>query len=358
MIDPEVNGNAAVLVADTERLVPGEQLSGEVRIGPLMALPQLLREMQVTPDLALQQAGVSPHLFDHAENRIRNGAVGRLLSVCSELTGRSDFGLMLGARFALGNLGTLGSLMLNTATVGEALRTLILHLHFFDRGAVPVLLKVGSTNVFLGYSLQHAPGSGVVQVADVAIAIAHRMLRELCGPGWHPEAVQFSHGRPRDIESYRRIFGPGVRFDCQLSGLSFSATWLAQAIAGADPARCERLTRVLQRAQSRGPLGFTEEVQCVLHQLLPGGAVSAEGVARWFGISERTLRHRLQGENTRLQQLLAETRFEVARNLLRNTRLPMSQIAAALCYTDAAVFSRAFHGWAGVSPRQWRAALA
>ena len=145
MIDPEVNGNAAVLVADTERLVPGEQLSGEVRIGPLMALPQLLREMQVTPDLALQQAGVSPHLFDHAENRIRNGAVGRLLSVCSELTGRSDFGLMLGARFALGNLGTLGSLMLNTATVGEALRTLILHLHFFDRGAVPVLLKAGPT---------------------------------------------------------------------------------------------------------------------------------------------------------------------------------------------------------------------
>ena len=173
----------------------------------------------------------------------------------------------------------------------------------------------------------------------------------------YPSRVRFELTE-KDIESYRRIFGPGVRFDCQLSGLSFSATWLAQAIAGADPARCERLTRVLQRAQSRGPLGFTEEVQCVLHQLLPGGAVSAEGVARWFGISERTLRHRLQGENTRLQQLLAETRFEVARNLLRNTRLPMSQIAAALCYTDAAVFSRAFHGWAGVSPRQWRAALA
>ncbi len=55
-----------------------------------------------------------------------------------------------------------------------------------------------------------------------------------------------------------------------------------------------------------------------------------------------------------MQTLLADTRFEIARHLLQNTRLPMSEIAAALCYADSTVFSRAFHNWAGISPRQWR----
>jgi AraC-like DNA-binding protein len=55
-----------------------------------------------------------------------------------------------------------------------------------------------------------------------------------------------------------------------------------------------------------------------------------------------------------LQQLLADTRFELAMHLLRDTELPVSRIAGALCYADPAIFSRAFHGWAAMSPRQWR----
>jgi AraC-like DNA-binding protein len=78
-------------------------------------------------------------------------------------------------------------------------------------------------------------------------------------------------------------------------------------------------------------------------------------VARLFGISERTLRQKLQAEGTSMQRLLAQTRFELARHLLLNTRQPMSLIAAALCYADSAVFSRAFHAWAGMGPKAWRA---
>ena len=77
-------------------------------------------------------------------------------------------------------------------------------------------------------------------------------------------------------------------------------------------------------------------------------------MARLFGYSERTLRQKLSDEGTSMRRLLTATRFELARHLLGSTGLSISRIAAALCYADSAVFSRAFHGWAGMSPRQWR----
>lgn len=327
---------------------------GQARIGPLIALPRVLEELGVPPTSVFRRAGVRSRLFDNPENRIDYESLGRLLSACEALSNRSDIGLLAGARFSLDDFGALGELMRNSATVGDAMRMLLLHLHFYDRAAVPVLLRMEAAGVFLGYSLQHPAAPGLVQLQDAAISVAHRMLRSLCGPAWQPQFVQFSHRRPGNTASYRRVFGPGVRFEAGLSGLSFAAAWLEHPVAGADPVRYRALNQSLLEAKHNGPMSFAEEVQCVLHQLLPGGSASSVSVARLFAISERSLRLRLRAEGTSMQQLLADTRFEIARHLLQNTRLPMSQIAAALCYADSAVFSRAFHSWAGISPRQWR----
>jgi AraC-like DNA-binding protein len=324
------------------------------RIGPMAQLPGLLTGFGVAPSRAFAAAGTAPGLFDNPENRIDGQSLCRLLAACVNLTGREDFGLLLGRRFALRDFGILGELMLNSATVGEAMRVLIMHLHFYDRAAIPVMLRMTSASVFLGYALPDTELEDTRQWQDCAIVIAHRMLRQLCGPQWHPRAVQFAHRRPASAAAYRRIFGAGVHFDAALSGLSFDAAWLEHPIAGADPGRCLALTESLRTAQSGWPIGLVEEVQCVLHQLLPGGSASATSVAQLFGCSERTLRQKLQARGVCLQQLLAKARFELACHLLQDTDLPMSRIAESLCYSDAAVFSRAFHHWTGMSPRAWR----
>jgi len=95
-------------------------------------------------------------------------------------------------------------------------------------------------------------------------------------------------------------------------------------------------------------------VRGALHQMVLSGTSSAETVALLFGIHERTLRKRLTAEGTSLQELVSQTRFEIAKQLLENTELPLSDIASALHFADAAIFSRAFRGWSKTSPREWR----
>jgi AraC-like DNA-binding protein len=327
---------------------------GEVRIGPVAAIPELLRTFSVAPSLPFVRAGVPLRTFKNPENRIAFEALGRLLSECSTATACAHFGLLVGERFELDGLGAIGALMRNSATVGEALRALLLHLYLHDRGAVPILINLDASYVLLGYSIYRHGTPGTAHLYDVAIAIGYRVLKSVCGAHWKAAHVQFAHGRPKDPRPYRRVFGPNLRFDAEVSGIVFATSWLDQAIPGADPRLRELVQRAIQQARASSTMSFADLVRAALHQMVLSGTSSADNVALLFGIHERTLRKRLTAEGTSLQSLVSQTRFELAKQLLENTELPLSEIASALHFADAAVFSRAFRGWSNTNPRNWR----
>ena len=178
--------------------------AGDVRVGPILALPAILTELGVRPQRAFAKARVDLGLFDDAEGRIAFEAVGRLLETCVALTNCRHFGLLVGERCDLQAFGPLGYLMRNSATVGDALRSLLLHLHLHDRGAAPVLLAPDASYVILGYSIYRHDTPATAHIYDAAIAIGYKILRELCGPSWRPLRVQFSYRPPESTAPYRR----------------------------------------------------------------------------------------------------------------------------------------------------------
>lgn len=329
-------------------------MAGDVRIGPLMALPDVLTELGVAPRRAFARAAIAPRSFRDPESRIPFAALAHLMTICAEMTGCGHFGLLVGERFRLQDLGDIGHLMRNSATVGEALRALLLHLHLHDRGAVPVLLEVAPSSVLLGYSAYGQSATSMAQIYDAAIAIGYRSLQEIGGPTWLPTCIQFSHARPAVTAAFKRIFRVRLRFDAEACGVVFKASWLERPIAGADPALRHTLNRAIARAKDHAAMSFAEQVESALPKFVLNGATSADDVARFFGIHQRTLRKRLRQDGTHLQKLVDRTRFGLARQLLLDTELPVMEVAAALHYSDPNVFSRAFRNWAGASPRQWR----
>ena len=328
---------------------------GEVRIGPVAAIPEVLRKFGVVPSGPFARAGVPLQAFKNPDTRIAFAALGRLLAESATATSCEHFGLLVGERFELDGLGAIGYLMRNSATVGEALRALLLHLYLHDRGAMPILINLDASYVLLGYSIYRHGTPGTPHLYDAAIAIGYRVLKAICGPQWKAAHVQFSHGRPKDPRPYRRLFGPQVRFDAEVSGVVFASSSLDQAIPGADPQLRDLVLKAIQQARASSTMSFADVVRGALHQMVLSGTSSAENVALLFGIHERTLRKRLTTEGTSLQRLVDQTRFELAKQLLENTELPLAEIASALHFADAAVFSRAFRTWAKTNPRAWRA---
>ncbi len=319
-----------------------------------MAIPAVLEQFQVQPALAFRAAKIDPELLRHAENRIPLKQVGRLLEICARLTSCEHFGLLVGMRFKLSDLGALGYLMRNSATVGEALSNLCQHLHVHDRAAAAVVLAQSPEEVLLGYSIFHNSTRGIAQIYDTAIAIAYRILRELCGPSWKLQHVQFSHRRPKDTAPYKRVFENEVLFEEDMSGVVFFKKDLQQPITGANRPLYDILAGALQEAEKSAPETFREKVETALHQAVLGGTYSSSAVARTLGVHQRTLRRRLADEGVTFRELLCEARCEIAQQLLESSDLPVAGIAQILHYDDPTAFTRAFRKFAGVSPSQWR----
>lgn len=330
--------------------------SGDVRIGPVIGLPSVLSDFGIDPLTAYQMAGLSPEAFSNADNRVPLLLLGNLLKSCVQLTQCDHFGLLVGERFELTGFGHIGKLMSNSATVGNALRSLLHSLHLHDRGAAPILLSHEKDWVLLGYSIYRHDTPACAQIYDAAITIAFRILCELCGPEWQPLQVQFSHKRPDDIKPFRKLFRSRICFDADISGVVFDSAWMQQPIRDANPALHAHFSKEIRDADSRSFPSLKERVQRVLRQMLLCGTFSGAAIAQLFGVHERTLRRQLTRENISLQQLVNATRFELAKELLENTALPIAEIAVALRYADSNVFSRAFRSWANVSPSQWRKA--
>lgn len=329
---------------------------GEVRVGSLLAIPGLLRRFGADPQQVFARAGIDLRLFDDPENRMTFAAGGRLFDGCVEATGCMHFGLLVGRRYDDATLGILGELLHHGETVGASLRRLVQYLNFNDGGAVALLLTLSPTRVALGYSIYHPGTLAPTQIYDMSIAIGYNVMRRLCGPSWQPLEVTFAHAAPPAPAPFTEFFGRRLRFDAELTALHFAPHWLKRSIPGADPSRRAAIEQQLRDIAARGGFSLADRVRRMLHSNVFAANDSAPAVARQLGLHERTLRRHLAAEGTNLKALAMETRFTLACHLLRETRLPLSEIAATLHFSDASAFSRAFRGWAEQSPRDWRTA--
>jgi AraC-like DNA-binding protein len=102
-----------------------------------------------------------------------------------------------------------------------------------------------------------------------------------------------------------------------------------------------------------GPL--TSELRRVLRTELLRDSCSAATVARLFSMHRRTMSRHLRTEGLVFRQMANEIRFEIACELMENTDMALSQVAAVLRYSELSAFTRAFRRWSGQTPSAWRA---
>jgi AraC-like DNA-binding protein len=261
--------------------------------------------------------------------------------------------LLVAQRCDFSVLGIVSLLARHSPDIGTAWRTTIERLHLHDRGAV-ITLEISGAFAVLGYSIYERDVVGSGQVHLLAIALAQRIMEGLCGGPWHAAEVHLPVRRPPGEAPFRRFFGAPPRFNAERAALVFPASLLKRPIPGADAAvrrAAEALAAHLERESSRavGPA-----VRRALRALLVSGHASEDSVAAAFSMHRRTLNRRLRSERTTFRRLLDETRFEVARQLLRDTDAAIDHIASGLGYSGPTAFGRAFKRWSGLAPQAWR----
>ena len=71
-------------------------------------------------------------------------------------------------------------------------------------------------------------------------------------------------------------------------------------------------------------------------------------------MSARTLQRRLTDAKVTFQELVEQTRRELAHHYLRHSTVELNEAAFLLGYEDSNSFFRAFQDWEGTTPGEWR----
>ncbi len=320
------------------------------RVGAFARIPELVRALGADPDAVLSRAGVSPGDIRHRDDRVPYAVLGKLLLCASRATQNPQFGLLAGRLWHLDDLGLVGSIVRNSATVGDALRVWTVYQHLNSGGGVTVLVRRAAV-VDFGYAIYHPDVTGADQICDAVLAGGVNFMRELCGPGFSPTEVFLAHDKRGNTRLYRDMFKVMPHFDAELCALRFPAYWLDRRIEGADP---ERLRAALAAAHRAGPPQLLQQVYRALRTLLLTGKSSGDDLAQLLAMHRRTLNRRLQAAGTTFQKVLDEVRFQVARQLLTDSELALDDIAGALGYATVSTFMRSFRRHTGSTPGKWR----
>jgi AraC-like DNA-binding protein len=149
------------------------------------------------------------------------------------------------------------------------------------------------------------------------------------------------------------MFPGPIRYDQQVTALSFAGDWLASPIARTR----DEFSQYLQRLPDEWFIKQTfegsvsERVIAAIEEA--SHSLTLEQLAGRWHMSRRTLHRQLQREGTSFRRLSEQLRRDRAIALLVEGRCQVREIARQLDMSEPA-FSRAFKQWTGMTPLAYR----
>ncbi|OZG75346.1 AraC family transcriptional regulator [Hahella sp. CCB-MM4] len=262
-------------------------------------------------------------------------------------------GLEVGRRLNINTHGPLGYAAMASATYADALGVL---LKYYKVQAPRVRFDIRDRDGWIeiqidpSYSIDSQPWlTTEFLVTSIYCSTEFLLSGHLTGI-----EVWFSYPPPPHEAQYSQIFRVPVKFRQPFSGMLISSEVARYPLPSADPAmaqlfakRCESMQQML--AQDNLP----DRIRQILFVSCPDIPTLSE-LAERLHVSVSTLHRKLSDNGRSYKDLVAEVKQQLARQHLEAGELTIDEIAHVLGFSDASNFRRAFVGWTGMTPSQYR----
>ena len=301
-----------------------------------------------TPEQVLDGTDISVGQLDDTFFTASPGQYRRIiLNIMDKLTKDPFIGIALGSEYKISNLGILGYAALSADTLAKS-RDLFAKYQVLDDRIFSSTNHLRGGNWYseirdtflLGDVIRFAVEEFVSQTIELATSLTNRPfpIREL----------HVTYPPPADLAPYNRRFNCPLHFNQPRNIVVFDVDRLHDPISLANEevfVLCERQCQLLMSGRKDGDT-LSNRIRNYLIKN-PGEFPTLEKLANRLNLSSRTLRRRLIGENITYQQILDETRRELALQYLQYTSLTPKEISFHLGYSNVSNFRRAFKLWTG-----------
>ncbi len=257
-------------------------------------------------------------------------------------------------RLPWGSYGMLARASISAANLGLALKRWCRH-HALIVDDISIDLTVTAASATLSITEHHDLGALREFCLVSVLRNVHGLACWLIDSRIPLQGTQFPFAAPPHQDFYRVLFSGATRFGGAAAAIQFDARYLSLPLRRDEAA----LQLMLKRALPLTVLQYRRDrllVQRVRQALVaqPAQTHSAEDLAVLLNVSPRTLHRQLKDEGASLQALKDEVRKSRALDLLLRTHRPIKQVAEAAGFQNEKSFTRAFRGWTGQSPAEFR----
>ena len=329
-------------------------MTRQIDAGLARKVVALLRAQGLPAEPVLARAGLNATTLGRKGARIPFAAHVALLEHAATAARDPCFGLHLGAALHPRDLGLVGYLGANAATLGDVLDVAAKYLRLLTEGT-RVEVEAAGERVRVVQHILDPAGAGSRQVAGLGAASLVRVARLLTGTMLAPAWVELPFDCRDGEAEHQRVLGAPVRLGQSRTAVVLERQQLALRAVGADPGLFDLLEQVCR--ERVGALSdrrdFRARAENVIIELLPYSTPSLDRVARRLGTSSRSLGRRLAEEGTSFKALVDDIRYELARRYLEQGEHQSKVIAALLGYREVSTFHHAFRRWTGTTPARF-----
>lgn len=311
-----------------------------------------------TRDLC-QAIGLDPDLLNQPDSRVSGEISRSLWQELIQRTGDQNIGLHIGESFNLAALGIVGYVLFNCHTFGQVLEKLSRYMSLFSQGVsmqIQPLHGYAQCDWEIANHLNNYLTEEPRQPIEATMSATLTVAKTLTGRSLQPLAVWFQHPRPADPSEHQRLFGTAIQFEQPANRLVLEAACLDWSVVSANASllstfehHAEAMLATLNQTD-----GYTYRVIREITHLLQGEVPPIEIIAHRLTISVRNLQRSLQAEGTSYQQLLEDSRKQLALRYLKQPDTSIHDVAFLLGFSEPSAFHRAFKRWTGQTPREYR----
>lgn len=327
----------------------------EISMPMIRTILSSLTHAGVDVDEFLRDLSMDRSKVEKSNERISIAIYDRVQERALEVLQDPALGLHMGENTSPSALGLLGHLLISAPTILDSFR-LFFKYHRIVSDAEPSELSIEGDYATLTYDFPRSTPTCNRIRAEFGLVQVCNLGRSMLGKSLNPIEVRFEHSATDYLDEYQRVFNAPIYFDCPKTQIVFPVEILRQNLVHADSIMHELLMEEAdkQLKQLENKKTIADQVEQFLLHKLEDDKPTINQVADHFNINERTLRRKLESQETSFSELLGKVQCKYAKNLLKDSSVPVEVIAERLRFSEPSAFYRAFKRWTGLTPAEYR----
>lgn len=317
-----------------------------VKLSVLRPFAGELRALGVDPGPVFDSIGLSEPAAMDPELSVHVMVIHQFIETAALAAGDPFLGARVGGKLDLHGWPVLADAEARASTVGDYLSIFVSRANEIASSVTEYLNVAGQTAVF-GERRSFAPTIPPAQndafMAALGVAILRRALRDRFDVSKVTVAVSDPRVLPPEFDLMHPIKGDRMGFS-----IGFPSAWLSAPFDAAPSDAAPRKRR------DDGAGAFVHSFRQMLRAHIGQGALNAADCSALASMRQQKLKRRLAAEGTDITRQIDIVRQEYARTALVETDRSISDISAALGFTDAANFTRAFRRANAMTPSAYR----